>query len=313
MTKRFKCDILKIDKNRIEKKSNLGDAMGKNLITELKTSLNFLTKVESKIAREIIDNPSAFITYSMSELAKKADVSQGSIINFSNKFAEGGFPELKLRISACIGVQKKQQYNIVDANDSLKDALRKNADSLSLAYKHTDEINSEQTFEQVVERILKARKIEIYGIFRSATVATDFCYQLLELGIPASFVSDILTCSISASMLDESALVIAISSSGKTKDIIDAVKNAKANNVPIISITSNPNSPLAKLSDNVLVAPASGVSVSSRATEIRSSQLLITDTICSYIRRKIDFKNESRYYKLKTILSSHSVKEGENE
>ena len=287
--------------------------MEKNLITELKTSINFLTRVERKIANEIINNPSEFITYSMNELSRKIDVSQGSIINFSNKYAKGGFPELKLKISACIGNLKKQQFNIVESGDTVKDALRKNRDSLSEAFAMADEVNSEETLTNVVKMILKANKIEIYGIFRSATVATDFCYQLLELGIPASFVSDILTCSISASMLDETSLVIAVSSSGKTKDIIDAVKNAKANNVPIISITSNINSPLAKLSDEVLVAPSSGNAVSSRATEIRSSQLLITDTVCSYIRSKINYKNENRYYKMKDILNSHSVKEGENE
>lgn len=281
-----------------------------NIIVQLKTNITYMTKVEKKIAKLIIDNPGEFITYSMKELAEKADISQGSIINFANKFVNGGFPELKLQISACLGIEKEKKFDFVSAGDTIKDVLEKTVHAYNAAYDLTGDINSEHTLSAVADKILKAKKVEIYGVFRSATVATDFCYQLLQLGIPATFVSDILTCSITASMLDESTLVIAISSSGKTKDIVDAVKNAKSNNVPIVAITSNGASPLAKLADDVLIASASGTSVSGNASEIRASQLLITDTICSYIRNK-NVNNEKRYYELKEILSSHNIEEGE--
>lgn len=287
--------------------------MSENLIVQLMTSFKFLTKVEQKIANLIIENPQEFITYSMNELSEKAGVSQGSINNFSNKYAEGGYPELKLRVSACFGSLEKRQFNIVESKDTLKDALKKNIDAHNTAFMLTEKVNDEKTLNSVTEKILKAKKVEIYGVFRSSAVATDFCYQLLQLGIPASFVSDILTCSISASMLSRDCLVIAISSSGRTRDIIDAVENAKANNVPIISITSNINSPLAKLSDDVLIAASSGSSISNSGMEIRSSQLLLADTICSYIRSRTNKDNENRYFELRKILNSHDVEEGEYE
>ncbi len=281
--------------------------MSENIIIVLKTNLNNLSRVEKKIATVIIKSPEKFIKLSMEELAKNAEVSQGSIINFSKKYAGGGFPELKLKVSACISGLKEQQFNVVYENDTMKSALKKNIELHSNAYGITYEINNESTMKAVAEKILKAKKVEIYGVFCSAAVATDFCYQLLLCGVPAAFVSDILTCSVSASMLRKDSLVIAISSSGYTRDIIDAVKNAKKNNVPIVAITSNINSPLAKLSDYVLVAAASGNSLSGAAAEIRSSQLLLTDTICSYIRSKKE-KSE-KYAELKKILSSHNIDE----
>lgn len=290
-----------------------GGCVTENIIVWLKTNINFLTKVEQKIAKLIVENPKKFITYSMSDLAQRAGVSQGSIINFSTKFANGGFPELKLQISACCASHEEQQFNIVESDDTLKEALEKNINSLNEAYRLTQKVNNEETLKRVTERILKAKKVEIYGIYRSAAVASDLFYQLLQLGIPVAFISDILTCAVSAAMLDENSLVIAISSSGKTKDIIDAVENARANNVPIVSVTSNINSPLAKLSDDVLIAASSGNSISNSPTEVRSSQLLITDTICSYIRNKIHKNDESIYFKLKKILNSHSVEEVEDE
>jgi len=281
--------------------------MSENIIIRLKTNLNNLSRVEKKIAEVIIKAPETFIKYTMEELAEVAEVSQGSILNFSKKYAQGGFPELKLKVSACIACLKEQEFNVVYENDTMKSALKKNIELHSTAYDITYEINNENTLKSVAETILKAKKVEIYGVFCSAAVATDFCYQLLLCGIPAAFVSDILTCSVSASMLGKESVVIAISSSGSTRDIIDAVKNAKKNNVPIVAITSNINSTLARLSDFILVAAASGNSVSGAAAEIRSSQLLLTDTICSYIRTKKE-KSE-KYTELKKILGSHNVDE----
>jgi len=283
--------------------------MSNNLLGNLKSNQRFMSKTEQKIANEILAQPKQVILFSLQEFAEKTGVSQGSIINFSRKFAGGGFPELKLQISACIATAtEKTPDNRRDA-EPLKAVLSETIESCLVAFSNTEHSNNEETMQQVVQKIINAKKVEIYGVYRSAAVATDFCYQLLELGIPASFVGDILTCAMSASMLDDESVVIAISSSGKTKDIIDAVNNAKENNVPIISITSHESTPLAKISDYVLLASLSGNKQVNSAVEIRSSQLLLTDAICTYIRNSIKTINESRYQKFIKILDSHNVDE----
>lgn len=287
--------------------------MPQDIITNLKANMHYLSRVEQKIAEIILDSPQEFIKYSMSELAGKAGVSQGSIINFSNKFASCGFSELKLKIAGYTNEASHGKFNVVDSGDTLKQALQKNVSSHTEAFDLTCKINDEQSLLYAVEKILTAKRIEIYGIYRSAAVATDLYYQLIELGIHANFVSDILTCAVSATSLTENDLVVAVSSSGKTKDIIDAVKNAKANNVPIVCLTSNAASPLASLSDSVLVASASGRSLSDRNNEIRSSSVLICDTLCSYLRSRLGKTNDRKYSELRSILNSHNVEESISE
>ncbi len=274
--------------------------MSGNLLNQIKSNIDFLTTAERKIAQIILDNPLEFSRYSMVELSQMADVSQGTIINFSKKFVGGGYPSLKHHVAECCDSTKKQK----DATMRFpNNALIKTAMDCEESFELTVDVNGEDTLQKVAEKISNAKKVEIYGIFRSAAVATDFYYQLIEIGIPASFVSDILTCAISASMLDSESLVIAVSSSGRTKDVIDAVKNAKKNGVPVVCITSNKNSPLAKLSDYVLVA----CSANRSETEVRASQLLLTDAICSLLRADMDDADRRKYLELKEILNSHSV------
>ena len=63
----------------------------RNLISELTVNRDYLSTVERKIADVILKDPKKFITYSISELAGVAGVSQGSINNFSQKLIGSGF------------------------------------------------------------------------------------------------------------------------------------------------------------------------------------------------------------------------------
>ena len=282
--------------------------MDKKILHELRANLKHLSPTEGKIAHVILDDPKAFISYSMTELSKLAGVSQGSIINFANKFAGGGFPVLKLHVAASLSEYQKHSFvSAAEEGDSVKDVLQKTTESILSALHNTEAVNDDTSLQRAAELILRAKKVEIYGVYRSAVVATDFYYQLLTLGIPAVFVSDVLTAAVSASLLDAGSLVVAVSASGKTKDVLDAVKIAKSRGVPVLSITNHKGSPLAALSDQVLVASASENTLMGLASEIRLSQLALTDALCAYLRTRIDEQGEQQYFELREIINSHSV------
>jgi len=283
-----------------------------NLYARITSSKDFFTNIEQKISDKLFENPKKFITYSMSELSEITGVSQGSINNFAKKYTGGGFSELKLQIASELESFLPKQHTIVEQNDGITDVMKKLITNTQTSFTNTILNNTEETLNHVVEKILMSKRIEIYGIYQSGIVANNLYYRLLELGISVAFVSDVLTCSVSASMLDSECLVIAISSSGKTSDIINAVKTAKENNVPVICITADMNSPLAKLSDDVLIASSSGKSVTGSSAEILMSEFFLLDSIYTYIESKKykNFKTESEhYYKLKKILNSHNVRE----
>ncbi len=268
-----------------------------------------MSNTEKKIASVILSRPDAFTSMSLGELETVAEVSQGSIINFSNKYAGGGFPTLKMAIAASLANREPTPLSVITSDDSARRALEKCAAGISVAVENSANINSDNELKSFADSIIQARKIDIYGIYRSAIVASDLNMGLLELGIPSSVVSDVLTCALSASMLGEGDLVIAISASGKTRDIIDAVKIAKENGTKIVAVTAYKNSPLARLSDILLIAAPSGTSQLSCEREIRISQLAVIDAVCAYLQCKIDKDGDKRYYTAKGILELHSERD----
>lgn len=281
--------------------------MKENLLAELRSNIGFLRKAEQRIANVILSDPQVFVSLSIDGLSERADVSHGSIVNFSNKFAGGGFPVLKMWVASSLSDYEKPPFSTVEQSDGVKDVMKKNLNDYNAALKSTLSLNTEATLANVADRILRAKKVEIYGVYRSAVVATDFYYQLLMLGIPVSFVGDALSCAISASMLEADCLFVAVSSSGKTKDVLDAVRLAKANGVPVVALTSGKESPLAKLSDEVLVAASSGNTLSGGANEVRLSQLSLVDALCTYLMNRVGEDGEKRYLGLRSILELHNV------
>ncbi|MCE7741264.1 MAG: SIS domain-containing protein [Candidatus Heimdallarchaeota archaeon] len=60
-------------------------------------------------------------------------------------------------------------------------------------------------------------------------------------------------------LLDENTLLIPISVSGKTPRVIEAINDAKSRKCSILSITNNPESPVAQNSDEFIYAKSSKI------------------------------------------------------
>lgn len=283
--------------------------MRKNIISELDSRRNFMTPAERRIADFILRDPRRLTELSMSALADNCSVSQGSVVNFSKKIAGGGFPVLKLRIAEAIALSPTETMGEGKCTEMRK-TLEKMLSGATRAMRNTVEVNSDDTLSRVADLIMQASRVELCGLFRSAVVATDFCYGLIGIGVSATYIGDALTSAASASLLTPDSVLIAISLSGQTKDVIDACRAAKENGVPIVAITCNRTSPLSALADEVLISAEScGVDYIGESSEARISQMLIVDTVCAYIENKLFERDSGKQSRLRNILDSHSIYE----
>ena len=281
--------------------------MADNLFTSLKTQYDCLTKTEQKIARFLLEKPEVFINAYIPKLSREIEVSQGSIHNFAKKFSCDGFSALKLRIAKDLQAYQATENAADRQEDSVKGLLRQNIEQSNIHFENTLSLNDEETLQKAVQLILGAKCIQIYGIFHSGIAAQDFCYQLIQLGLPATFISDPLIGAVSAALLNREGLMIAISASGLTKEILDTANYAKEREVPIIAITSHQFSRLAKIADLTLLTAAGDSFTTGRFQKTRQTQLFLIDTLCDYLHDHL-LKTKSEYkHRLKEILRSHNV------
>ena len=281
--------------------------MRKNILSELESRHSFMKPAERRIAEAVFADPKGFTSCSLGSFADAVGVSQGSVVNFSRRYAGGGFPILKLRVAEALANEASVPPTVGKSSE-MKKTLETMLEGATRAMRNTAAVNSDETLTRVADMILAARRVELCGLFRSAVVATDFCYHLIQIGIPATYISDTLTSLASASILTKDSLLIAISLSGETKDVIEACRAAKENGVPVVAITCNRESPLARLADELLISAVSGgLGYFGENSEARLSQMLLVDTVCAYLGERLEGGNPEKQSRLRGILDSHGI------
>ena len=282
--------------------------MTKNVFAQLKASYSYMSRVERRIADFILAQPERFTALTMAELSAQEDVSQGSINNFARKFFSCGFSALKLQVAAGLAPSDDGAPLPDVQPQAVKTCMQNNIEATRAFFETTAQINDEAVLARVVQRILRSRRIDIYGVYHSGISARDLCFQLISLGIPANYVEDTFMCAVSASTLDENALVIAISASGRTIEIIDAVQIAKENHAGVVCLTTNPFSPLAKISDDVLLS-AHADDQSGGVGYMRMAQLFVIDSLITYLQTILQQDDPANRDRLRKFNISHSIQD----
>ncbi len=282
--------------------------MSDHLFTLLTTQYDCLTKTEKKIASLLLEKPEEFMSAYIPELAEQIGVSQGSLHNFAKKMGCEGFASLKLRIARDLKDFRQADSAKNTEKASLKEQLKTHIQQCNQSMADTYNLNTEETLRNAVNLLLSANRIQLHGVYHSGIAAQDFCYQLIQLGFPATFISDPLISAVSATMLDQNSLVIAISSSGRTKEILDTAAFAKEKGASVLAITAHRFSPLAKIADTALITAAGDAFSTGRFYQARTAQLFAIDTLCSYLhQQKIHNESSEEEQRIDEILHSHNV------
>ncbi len=255
-----------------------------NSLHHMRDNIDSMSRTERAIATYILKNPSAIVSDTLRVSAGKIGVSEGSIINFSKMLGLDGFSALKLNVAQCITpVTHPESGSELDADQGARTMARKVMENLILSVRNTCDLLSDDSLDQAIRMITEAEHIEIYGITSSAMLADDMAYRLLKLGLPVKSETDALICPVSAMMLNDTSLVIAISASGRTTDLLRAINIAKEQGAKVLSITASASCPLAKISDLTLITGTTHYMVDNFSNEAKVVQLFLIEALCSCI------------------------------
>ena len=136
--------------------------------------------------------------------------------------------------------------------DSARDVLTIEANAIT---RQLDQLDSH--FEQACQRILECEgRVVVTGMGKSGHIANKIAATLASTGTPAFFVHPGEASHGDLGMITPKDLVLAISNSGETSEVLSILPIIKRMGVPLIGLASVPNSTLANLSDayiNVLI------------------------------------------------------------
>ncbi len=228
-----------------------------SILRKIERQLKELSAAEQKVAGFVLKNAHLVPNMTTGELAQKASVSEATIIRFCKTVGIGSYKSFKLALAKELTNTSMDinDISLLQSKDTPFDLFNKvthvNMGALEAAVSALDK----RELNKAIEALLKADTILFYGVGGSAAAAVDGHYKFSKLGLRAMMSLDFHFMLAIEAHLKKGDVFIAISTSGKTKDVLELARFAKKRGATVIAITNLGKSPLHKEADITLGTP----------------------------------------------------------
>lgn len=259
------------------------DIENKDIQSIVKLMYSSFHKAERKIADYILALKKP-IGISVVVLAEMLDVSEATVIRFCKRIGVSGYAELKLCLAQQLAAGEIRQdpylFDMpIEEKDTIDVVPRKMIASVRSSLADLENTILPEELEQAVQALKNARMVYLFGVVHSAAVCADLNCRLLKVGIPSQVYSDSHLQFYAAQNVQKEDVVVAISHSGVTVDVVDAARIAKERGATVICISNCLNTPLTRVSDIRLLTGGHEVAFNSETMTSHISQLVIIDML----------------------------------
>ena len=232
--------------------------MNHDILTLIQENMHTFSKGQKRIGAFILESydKAAFMT--ASKLGKIVGVSESTVVRFAAELGYDGYPDMQKTLQKMIRNRLTSVQRIEVTNDRIGDqdllsmVLQSDIEKIRLTLEELDR----DSFEQVVDAIVSARKIYIIGVRSSAAIATflTFYFNLIfdnVVEVSANTASEVFERLL---RVGEGDVVIGVSFPRYSSRTIQAMNFARDRGATTIAITDSEASPLAPISTYTMKA-----------------------------------------------------------
>ncbi|WP_114767026.1 SIS domain-containing protein [Vibrio rhodolitus] len=245
----------------------------------IRMTMPSLTKTEKKIAEFFLTPRTMRKDVTINSVAEQLDVSTSLIVKLAKKLGYDGFKELKAEL---LLVESEKQYlpdQKLNKDDDCAQIVQKVLNNSLNALQEVLSFSNVPKIEKAAKMVVNARKLSLFAVGGTSVIAEDFHHKLLRIGIHSYVPKDYHMMIMTGSLMSEEDVVLVISHSGQTIDLIDAVEEAKKSGASVIAITNNYNSKLTSLADCAIFAPASPEPILGKNGTARLVKIALVDCL----------------------------------
>jgi DNA-binding MurR/RpiR family transcriptional regulator len=281
--------------------------VAEGVLARLRAMYHVLTETEQRVAQFIEQHPDEVVHLSVQALAQRIQVSEATIVRCCRSIGYRGLRDLKLALAAESVTPLQEIHEDILPGDGVGTIARKVLQSDIQAIADTLAVLDEKLLEQVVEALLKATRIEFYGIGSSLPIALDAYYRFLRAGLPTTVVTDPLMQAVSAAQLPPNSVAFAISHSGRTRETLNALRCARNTGAFCILLSSHAHTPLSKFADVSLITSARETAFRNAALTSRIAHLSVIDALYVAVAMRRPESSLAALERSTTVIADHSL------
>lgn len=246
-------------------------------MNEIKIKLQFvipsLPRAEKIVAKYMLSHSGQISDMTIAMLSEESKASEATISRFCKRLGYQSFVQLKQEFAKS-EIESEEEHNPkpVTCKDSLVNIFDKIVQGINQSLNNTRTFFTED-YDRALEAIIGARAVYFFATGDAQTTCQLASFKFNRVGIPTYVYTDVVFQYETAMRLTKEDVVIAISSSGRSLNVVKATRLAHERGALTISITQRGNVPLTKCSDiNIFISVVDMTigrdSVAKRAAEL---------------------------------------------
>lgn len=266
-----------------------------------------LSPAERRVAEVVRQDFEAATRLTISELSSKAGVSQPTVTRFCRSVGCSSFNEFKLGLATTLTVAavylRSDRVFSDDVGQLAQTIMMRAATTVRETLDQLDTV----AVGTAIDAFAKARRIDIYGQGGgSAALADDAKLRLFRLGIPVSAYADSHQMRMSAATLQPGDAVFAISNSGRSRAVIEAVEIAGSFGATTVALT-RPDTPLAEAAQILIPSSIAEDENVLLPTPSRYAHMAVIDTIAAGVAVKLGSKGREALRRVRYTVASIGI------
>jgi len=255
-----------------------------DLISRLKEVRPDLRPAERRVADAVLGDIEYAVRASNAKLAEKAGVSEPTVTRFCRALGCDGVRDFKLKLaqSLVVGAMYFQEPQPVQDHSDLPywgNVFRLASNAINLAERQIEQAQ----VRAAVRMLAGAKRIFVFGVGGGSTaLAVDAQYRLFRYGLAVTAYSDTYLMRMVAATLGPDDVILAISATGRTPELIDAVRVARQYHARIVALT-RPGSDLATRADVAVTVEVPEIDDVLKPTASRFAFMVAIDLIATGI------------------------------
>lgn len=227
------------------------------IVSKIESQLSRFTQAEKKVASYIVNHAELIPTMTTKQISKQSGASEASVVRFCKSIGMSSFQAFKLALVRDLtrSDMNMSDFSIIKKQDEPYELFQKVQYHNKTAIEEISTSLDKRELEKAIEAILQTKSVVFYGVGGSSVVSLDGCHKFRKIGYYSEMTTDFHMMLPVVSNMKKGEVLIAISVSGNTKEVLEIVRFAKKKQVTVIAITNLTKSLLYKEADIKLCTP----------------------------------------------------------
>lgn len=247
----------------------------KSVFEVIKENYSKIYTAERKVASYVLAHQTEVVDINVAQLASKSGVSDATVIRMCHHLGYKGYYQFRLSLAKDVGRNTTEDEVVEVQPNSIQMIFNDYAQKILDIGENLDE----KALHASIELIKTAGVAYIIGVGNTMPLVLYMGFRLGRLGIrcvydvgPEYFLNHI-------NLATKQDIVIAISHSGSSNQIIQGIELAKKKGMKVIAITSSEQSPVYEMSDYSLLSAGSSESFNCYKSYAHLREMAVIDAL----------------------------------